>query len=197
MEYVKMIRKCGLEFLAEYLAMAAWLAEIKSRLLLPQTTEEAEEAEEHDPRAELMRRLLEYKLFKKCGERLDMVCREERDVVVVQLPAPQAQVEARPSPELSLAALPSALREALSRRAIRRAHRVAQTVLSTRERMTMILALLKEGSTGSLYDCFEKSEGKKGLIVAFLGILELTKSQLIETEQEAPFAPIRFYRLDV
>ncbi len=193
MEYVRMIHRCGLEFLAEYLAMAAWLAEIKSRLLLPHKTEEAEE---QDPRAELMRRLLEYQLFKKCGERLDMVSREERDVSVVELPAPEAQADARPRPELSLTALPSALQEALNRRAIRRAHRIAQTVLSTSERMTMILALLKEENSGSLHDCFEKSEGKKGLIVAFLGILELTKSRLIETEQEAPSAPIRFYRLD-
>ncbi len=193
MEHVEMIRRCGLEFLAEYLAMAAWLAEIKSRLLLPQP---AKEVEDRDPRAELMHRLLEYKLFRKCGEELDMLCREERDVVVVHLPAQQVQAEARPKPDVSLTVLPLALQAALNRRVVRRAHRVEKTMFSTRERMTMILALLAKKSTAGLNDCFEKSEGKRGLITAFLGILELTKSHLIETEQEVPYAPIRFYRLD-
>lgn len=187
MSYVELMKAVQLELAAEYLLMAAMLAEIKSRMLLPRA--EGLEAEEEDPRAELIRRLQEYERFKKAAEDLDDLPREGRNFVVPSLPAPEARAR-KLLPEVELGELLLAMGEVLRRADLFESHQVTREVLSTRERMSQVLDRLKDGAFVPFVALFTLDEGRLGVVVTFMAILELVKEFLVELVQNEPFSPI-------
>lgn len=187
MEYVELMRELRLELAAEYLLMAAMLAEIKSRMLLPRPPVEAEEGA--DPRADLIRRLQEYERFKQAAANLDALPRLERDHYVVEALVPPGFIQRRP-PDVDLHELLSALREVLARAELFTSHRVEKEPLSLRERMSQVLERLRGGGFARLTDLFDPSEGRPGVVVTFLALLELIKSSVLELVQSESFAPI-------
>lgn len=187
MSYVELMKSVRLELAAEYLVMAAMLAEIKSRMLLPRSGEVEEE--EGDPRAELIRRLQEYERFKAAAEGIDELPRVGREVVVPRLEAPQAKVR-RLLPEVSLEELLVSMAEVMRRNDLFESHQITREALSTRERMSEVLERLKGGAFVPFVELFAAEEGKLGVVVTFMAILELVKESLIELVQNEPFAPI-------
>ena len=187
MGYVELMKAVHLELAAEYLVMAAVLAEIKSRMLLPRSSEAAED--EEDPRAELIRRLQEYERFKQAAEELDALPRLGRDLQVPLLPAPQARARAL-LPEVGLDEVLLAMAEVLRRAELFESHQVTRELLSTRERMGEVLARLQGGGFVAFVELFAAEEGKLGVVVTFMAILELVKESLVELVQNEPFTPI-------
>ncbi len=187
MSYVELMQHVRLELAAEYLVMAAMLAEIKSRMLLPRSAEI--EAEEGDPRAELIRRLQQYERFKAAAEDLDQLPRNGRDYQVPRLEAPQAKAR-KVLPQVSLEELLMSMAEVMRRNDLFESHQVTREVLSTRERMSHVLDCLRGGAFVPFVELFTAEEGKLGVVVTFMAILELVKESLIELVQNEPFAPI-------
>jgi len=187
MGYVELMKSVRLELAAEYLVMAAMLAEIKSRMLLPRSAEIEEE--EGDPRAELIRRLQEYERFKAAAEGIDELPRVGRDVVVPRLEAPQAKVR-KLLPQVSLEELLVSMAEVMRRNDLFESHQITRETLSTRERMSEVLERLKGGGFVPFVELFSAEEGKLGVVVTFMAILELVKESLIELVQNEPFAAI-------
>lgn len=187
MGYVELMKTVRLELAAEYLVMAAMLAEIKSRMLLPRSAEV--EQEEDDPRAELIRRLQEYERFKAAAEGIDGLSRVGREVVVPRLEAPQAKVR-KLLPEVALEEVLMSMAEVLRRGDMFESHQVSREALSTRERMSDVLERLKGGGFVPFVELFTAEEGKLGVVVTFMAILELVKESLVELVQNEPFAPI-------
>ena len=187
MDYIDVMQEMRLELAAEYLVMAAILAEIKSRLLLPRPPQE--EGIEEDPRAELVRRLQEYERFKKAAEDIDTLPRMERDVDNTQAFMPDRTVVKVP-PAVDLREMLLALRDVLHRAELYGHHAVEREPLSVRQRMGDVLRKLGDGTFHRFESLFEASEGKLGVVVTFLSLLELAKDRLIEIMQEAPLAPI-------
>jgi segregation and condensation protein A len=186
MEYIELMQDMRLELAAEYLVMAAMLAEIKSRMLLPRPVEEAEE---DDPRAELVRRLQEYERYKQAAEDVDQLPRVDRDVFPVEVEAPEKQVLHRP-PEVSLQELLIAAKEAMTRAEMFSHHHVQMEPLSVRERMSMVLERIGSDGFTAFTSLFRVEEGRMGVVVSLLAVLELIKESLIELVQSEPFAPI-------
>ncbi len=186
MAYVELMKDFRLELAAEYLVMAALLAEIKSRMLLPRPAATEEEA---DPRADLIRRLQEYERFKKAAQDLDDLPRLERDHYLVQAPVPPGHRRLIP-PEVDLREVFLALRDLLARADLFTRHRVEKESLSLRERMALVLAKLQGMGFVPFVHLFEIHEGRAGIVVSFLAVLELIKSATIELVQTEPFAPI-------
>ncbi len=186
MAYVELMKDFRLELAAEYLVMAALLAEIKSRMLLPRPAATEEEA---DPRADLIRRLQEYERFKKAALDLDGLPRLERDHYLVQAPVPPGHRRLIP-PEVDLREVFLALRDLLARADLFTSHRVEKESLSLRERMALVLAKLQGLGFVPFVHLFEIHEGRAGIVVSFLAVLELIKSATIELVQTEPFAPI-------
>jgi segregation and condensation protein A len=187
MGYVELMKTVRLELAAEYLVMAAMLAEIKSRMLLPRSA--AIEEEEDDPRAELIRRLQEYERFKAAAEGIDTLKRVGRDLYVPRLDAPQAKVR-KLLPEVSLEELLLSMADVLRRGDMFESHQVSREALSTRERMSDVLERLRGGGFVPFVELFTAEEGKLGVVVTFMAILELVKEQLIELVQNEAFAAI-------
>ena len=187
MEYIEVMRELRLELAAEYLVMAAILAEIKSRLLLPRPP--AEEGTEEDPRAELVRRLQEYERFKKAAEDIDTLPRMERDIDAAFAFVPDRQVVKLPPP-VDLREMLLALRDVLKRAELYGHHAVAREPLSVRQRMGEVLRSLSDGVFHRFESLFDVSEGRMGVVVTFLSLLELAKDRLIEIVQEQPLAAI-------
>jgi len=187
MEYIEVMRELRLELAAEYLVMAAILAEIKSRLLLPRPP--AEEGAEEDPRAELIRRLQEYERFKKAAEDIDALPRMERDIDAAFAFVPDRQVLKLPPP-VDLREMLLALRDVLKRAELYGHHAVAREPLSVRQRMGEVLRALGDGVFHRFESLFDVSEGRMGVVVTFLSLLELAKDRLIEIVQEQPLAAI-------
>lgn len=187
MTYVELMKTIRLELAAEYLVMAAMLAEIKSRMLLPRSAEVQEE--EGDPRAELIRRLQEYERFKAAAEGIDGMPRVGREIIVPQLDAPQAKAR-RLLPDVALEEVLLAMAEVMRRNDLFESHQVSREALSTRERMSEVLEKLKGGAFVPFVDLFAAHEGKLGVVVTFMAILELVKESLIELVQNEPFAAI-------
>ncbi len=187
MDYIEVMHEMRLELAAEYLVMAAILAEIKSRLLLPRPPEE--EGIEEDPRAELVRRLQEYERFKKAAEDIDALPRLERDIDVTQVFVPDRKVVRLPPP-VDLREMLLALRDVLRRAELSGHHEVEREPLSVRQRMGEVLRKLGDGAFHRFEALFDASEGKLGVVVTFLSLLELAKDSLIEIMQEAPLAAI-------
>jgi len=176
-----------LELAAEYLLMAAILAEIKSRLLLPRPP--AEEGLEEDPRAELVRRLQEYERFKRAAEDIEAMPRLERDTTVVHADVGERNVIRLPPP-LELTELLLALKDVMHRAELFGHHAIKREALSVRQRMGELLSKLDDSSFHRFEGLFDISEGRLGIVVTFLAMLELAKEMLIEIVQEEPLAPI-------
>ncbi len=186
-EYIEMMRDMRFELAAEYLVMAAMLAEIKSRMLLPRPQESVEE--EEDPRAELVRRLQEYERYKQAAEDIDALPRLGRDTFTVSVEAPDHKV-VRAEPEVSLKELLLALKTVLKRSDMFASHQIQREALSVRERMTGLLSVLDADRFSEFTTLFEPEEGRMGVVVTFLALLELIKEGLIELIQNEPFGPI-------
>ncbi|ATH76542.1 segregation/condensation protein A [Vreelandella venusta] len=191
-EYVEMMKAMEIELAGEYLLMAAMLAEIKSRTLLPRPPK-AEGEEEEDPRAELIRRLQEYERLKEAAEALDALPRVGRDWFSVQAGLPPLETRVI-HPDVELDELLGALSDILKRAELAQAHQISREVLSTRERMLKIMERLHEDGTHGRYTPFEAlfslEEGRAGVVVTFMAILELAKESMIEIVQNAPLSPI-------
>ena len=187
MGYVELMKAVRLELAAEYLVMAAMLAEIKSRMLLPRSAEVEED--ELDPRAELIRRLQEYERFKAASEDIDQLPRVGRDLHVPKLDAPDARAR-KLLPQVSLEELLISMAEVLRRADMFESHQVTRETLSTRERMSDVLERLKGGGFVPFVALFTAEEGRLGVVVTFMAVLELIKESLVELVQNEPFAPI-------
>ena len=192
MDYVEVMRRRRLELAAEYLVMAAMLIEIKSRMLLPRP-EKLEEGEERDPRAELVRRLLEYEQIKIAARSLDALPQLGRDFQAISVHVPQ--LLAKRLPRVDGDDLLAAWGALVRRAAMNRHHRIGRQELSVREHMSRILKHLQDaaraGSARLLFsELFNPAEGRSALVVAFLALLELGRERLVDVVQNAPFAPI-------
>ena len=187
MGYIELMQSMKIELAAEYLLMAAMLAEIKSRMLLPRPLEE--EGDETDPRAELVRRLQEYERYRAAAdniERLPRVGREVHLAVIDGSNLPHRKVQ----PNVSMFELLDAFREVLKRAELYKHHHVLREPLSVRERMTRVLERINADGLANFESLFEFKEGRAGLVVTFLAILELLKESLIVLVQQEPFSPI-------
>jgi segregation and condensation protein A len=185
--YVEEIRASNLELAAEYLLMAAMLIEIKSRMLLPpKKTAEGEEAE--DPRAELVRRLLEYEQMKLAAQRLSEVPQYGRDFLRAQVYVEQALVPR--FPDVNALDLQSAWRDILKRARLVQHHKISREELSVREHMSIVLRKLQGRQFVEFGELFDASKGQPVLVVTFIAMLELAKETLIELTQAEAFAPI-------
>jgi len=187
MRYIELMQELRLELAAEYLVMAAILAEIKSRLLLPKTS--GNEEDEEDPRAELVRRLQEYERFKRAAEDLDAQPRYGRDVLPVTVDVPPTTQE-KPRPDLVMKELLLAFHAVLQRADRMASHNIARESLSLRERMTQILARLQKDKFFNFTQLFTAKEGRPGVVVTFIAVLELMKQSLIEIIQTEINGPI-------
>jgi segregation and condensation protein A len=185
--YIEVMREMRFELAAEYLVMAAILAEIKSRMLLPRPP--VEEGQEDDPRADLVRRLQDYERFKQAAEDLDRLPRMERDTSPVTAFVPD-RASVKLPPPVQLKEMLLALHDVLKRAELFSGHAIKRDALSVRQRMTDVLAKLGDGSFHRFESLFDPREGKLGVVVTFLSILELAKEQLLDIVQEAPMAPI-------
>ena len=187
MVYIELMREMRLELAAEYLVMAAMLAEIKSRLLLPRPVMEDLES---DPRMDLVRRLQEYERFKAAAESLDGLPRVGREIFPAQARPERIDVQvALPIPKLR--ELLEAFREAMVRVEMFTKHQVAREPLSVRDRMTRILARISSGPPAEFSELVDPAEGRMGVVVCLLAVLELTKGYMIEMVQDEPFAPLK------
>ena len=186
-DYINVMQELRFELAAEYLLMAAILAEIKSRMLLPRPV--AEEGEEGDPRAELVRRLQEYERFKQAAEDLDALPRVDRDTTPVHADVPD-RAAVRLPPPVELKEMLLALHDVLKRAELFSGHAIKREALSVRQRMGDVLTRLEDGKFHRFESMFTPEEGKLGVLVTFLAMLELAKEQLLDIVQEAPLAPI-------
>ena len=186
MHYVEMMHAGQLELAAEYLLMAALLIEIKSRMLLPRRDENVEDAA--DPRAELVRRLLEYEQMKLAAQRLDELPVVGRDFALVQIWLEQAATKRLP--EVSLDDLKQAWLGVVARARVNRHHKVSREELSVREHMIRLLRHLKNQQFSEFSALFDPAQGVPELVVTFLAILELVRESLIDVTQQEAFAPI-------
>jgi segregation and condensation protein A len=187
MEYVEMMKALNLELAADYLVMAAMLAEIKSRMLLPRS--QVLDSEEDDPRVELVRRLQEYERFKQAAEDIDGLPRMNRNVFQAAARTPDLKL-VKPEPEVDIKELLSAFKDVLVRAENFSHHQVIMEPLSVRERMSEVLSRIEGDRFVELSTLFAPEEGRLGVVVTFLAILELIKESLIELIQTEPYEPI-------
>ena len=180
MEYIALMEDMRWELAAEYLLMAAMLAEIKSRMLLPRP--EAEDEEEGDPRAELVRRLQEYERFRKAAEDIDYMPRLQRDIHVAEVKGPDLKIVRQP-PEVDLKEVLAAFKDIMTRATLYEHHQIAMEPLSVRERMSLVLEKLNADTFTDFGELFTIEEGRSGVVVSLLAILELIKQSLIEIVQ--------------
>ncbi len=186
-DYIDLMVGMRLELAADYLVMAAILAEIKSRLLLPRPP--SIEGDEDDPRAELVRRLQEYERFKKAAADIEILPRLERDFSLASAFVPDRNVIRLP-PEVDLRELLLALKDVIKRAELQGHHAIQREALSVRNRMSDVLKALGDGQFHPFENLFIAEEGKLGIVVTFLALLELAKEHLIEIMQNEPLAPI-------
>ncbi len=186
MEYIELMRATKLDLAAEYLVMAATLAEIKSRMLLPRTEEDEEE---EDPRTALVQRLQEYERFRQAAQDIDALPRLERELhlVYAKFEDPE-EIERRP--DVDLADLVGAFRRVIEEAERSRNWQVSREGLSVRERMSRILERLQQNDFVRFEDLFSRTEGRMGLIVTFIAILELYKDDVLVVVQNEPFTAI-------
>jgi segregation and condensation protein A len=186
-EYIGVMQELRFELAAEYLVMAAILAEIKSRMLLPRSV--LAEEEEGDPRADLVRRLQEYERFKQAAEDIDALPRQDRDTTPATAFVPD-RASVRLPPPVDLREMLLALHDVLKRAELFTGHAIKRDALSVRQRMGELLTRLGDGKFHRFESLFEAREGKLGVVVTFLSILELAKEHLLDIVQEAALAPI-------
>ena len=186
MAYVELMESSQFELAAEYLVMAAMLAEIKSKILLPRDEEEVEEV---DPRMELIRRLQEYERYKQAAENIDTLPRLDRDLHIAKAALPVIE-KVQPDPVVDLTEVLLALSNVLRRADRFGHHHIQLETLSTREKMSDILSNLSSSDFMPLTSLLNKQEGRLGVVVTFLAIMELMKDALIEIVQTDSFGPI-------
>jgi segregation and condensation protein A len=186
-QYIEMMHEMQLELAGEYLVMAAMLAEIKSRMLLPRP--QAEDEDEEDPRAELVRRLQEYERFKQAAQEIADLPRLERDVFVANADAPERKVVQK-LPDVTLKELLLAFHDVLRRAEMFSNLHVTREPLSVRQRMSEILTRIKAGSFTGFAELFDPEEGRMGVAVTFIAVLELLRESVIEVVQADEFAPL-------
>jgi segregation and condensation protein A len=184
--YVELLQELKFDLAAEYLVMAAILAEIKSRMLLPKP---ASEEEEDDPRAELVRRLQEYERFKKAAEDMEQLPRAGRDFTLASAFVEDRNI-IRVPPEVDLKSVLLALRDVMSRAEMFGHHHIQAEPLSVRERMSMIIDRLGKDSYIEFFRLFTPEEGRAGVVVSFLALMELTREHLVDLVQNEPMGPI-------
>ena len=188
MRYIELMQVLQLELAGEYLLMAATLAEVKSRMLLPRVSSD-EVSEEADPRAELVRRLQEYERFKRAAEGIDRLPRLERDTWVASAELADRKVVRIP-PQVTLQEMLIAFQDVLSRSDMFAHHHVQREPLSVRQRMTDVLAALQANAFVDFVRLFAPEEGRRGVTVTFVAILELLREGLIEIVQSEAYAPV-------
>ena len=186
-EYIGMLQDMQFELAAEYLVMAAILAEIKSRMLLPRPA--SDDGEEADPRAELVRRLQEYERFKQAAEDLDELPRLGRDFTVTEAFVENKSIVRLP-PKVELREILAALKDVLGRAELFTSHHISGEPLSVRERMSRIMSALSENPYMEFHHLFDPEEGRMGVVVSFLALMELTREQLVDLVQNEPFGQI-------
>ncbi len=186
MDYIALMGELRLELAAEYLLMAAMLAEIKSRMLLPKP---AAAEEEEDPRAELVRRLQEYERYRQAAEDLDELPRVAREVFPAAV-EPPAMERRKPEPHVDLRDLLAVFAEVVRRAELLSHHNIQREPLSVRQRMSDVLSALGTGRPVDFRSLFSVSDGRAGVVVTLLATLELLKEHLIEAVQAEPFGPI-------
>jgi len=186
MAYVDLMKDVQLELAGEYLVMAAMLAEIKSRMMLPKVVTEEDEG---DPRAELIRRLQEYERFKNAAQDLDNLPRNGRDFYVTESILCERNTEVTP-PDVDLSQLLHALKDVMDRSELFNHHHIKREALSVRDRMTSILSAISNDSFTNFIDLFLPEEGRRGIVVTFLAVLELIKESVIEIVQTEQYGPI-------
>ena len=188
MRYIELMTALELDLAGEYLLMAATLAEIKSRLVLPRPA--SVDDEEEDPRAELVRRLREYERFKAAAQKLDDLPRVERDMHLARAARPRLVAE-RAEPDVTLSELLAAFADVMQRAQLHRHHEITREPLSVRERMTEVLARLGDApSFVAFTGLLNPTEGRHGLVVTFLALMQLLQDGLIELVQARAYAPI-------
>lgn len=187
MGYIELMASIQLELAAEYLVMAAMLAEIKSRMLLPR--QQSEEEDEEDPRAELIKRLQEYERFKQAAEDIDELPRMGRDIHRATAETPDRDQQ-RPHPEVDMRELVAALADVLKRSEMFESHQIEMEKLSTRERMSQVMENLRDNQFVPFVALFTHEEGRLGVVVTFLAVMELLKESLVEIVQSESFGPI-------
>jgi segregation and condensation protein A len=188
MTYIELMEGLQFELAGEYMVMAATLAEIKSRMLLPRPKADADGLEE-DPRAELVRRLQEYERFKRAAESIDALPRLERDVFATSAELKDRQV-VRVLPQITLQEMLSAFKDVVVRSEMFAHHHIQRERLSVRARMGDILTSLEQASFVEFIRLFRPGEGRMGVTVTFMALLELVREGLIEIVQAEPFAPL-------
>ena len=186
MSYIEMMDVLQLELAGEYLLMAAMLAEIKSRMLLPRHTEDEEE---EDPRAELIRRLQEYERYKQAAENLNQLPRVERDIFSTVTEFPGRKINQNP-PEVSMEAILKVFAEVVKRADMFSHHMIKKEALSVRERMAIVLDKVGTENFTDFEELFTVEEGRGGVIVSLLAILQLVKDSLIQLVQNETNGPI-------
>lgn len=186
MQYIELMQNLKIELAAEYLLMAAMLAEIKSRMLLPRP---AEREEEDDPRAELIRRLQEYERFKTAAQNIDEMPRVNREIYLTDVELPEIHQD-KPLPAVDLRDILFAFKDAMARSEMYSHHHIQRDALSVRERMSTVLSALSAEGFTNYTSLFTIEEGRRGVVVTLLAILELVKEQLIDLVQSEAFAPI-------
>lgn len=186
-QYIELMKELQLELAGEYLLMAAMLAEIKSRMLLPRP--QTEDEEEEDPRAELVRRLQEYERFKKAAEDISDLPRLERDVFVVSADAPERKVVTK-LPDVTMKELLLAFHDVLKRAEMFSNLHMQREPLSVRQRMSEILTRIQANTFTDFVDLFDPEEGRMGVAVTFIAVLELLKETVIEVVQSDIYAPL-------
>ncbi len=186
-EYIEMLQDVQFELAAEYLVMAAILAEIKSRMLLPRPA--LDDDEDADPRAELVRRLQEYERFKQAAEDLDELPRLGRDFMLTEAFVEDKSVVKVP-PQVELREILAALKDVMSRAELFTSHQISGEPLSVRERMSRIMSVLRDNPYLEFHHLFNPEEGRMGVVVSFLALMELTREQLVDLVQHEPFGQI-------
>ena len=187
MQYVDMMKAYQLELAAEYLVMAALLAEIKSRCLLPRV--ESDEEDEEDPRATLIRRLQEYERYRQAADNLDELPRVNRDIFIASVKKPTFE-QIKVFPDVELDALIQAFQGVLERASLNQSHQILREPLSVRDRMQTILGRLNDQKYVRFVSFFDAEEGRSGVVVTFLAMMELIKEKIIEISQSELFGEI-------
>jgi segregation and condensation protein A len=194
MQYIELMTDLQLDLAGEYMVMAATLAEIKSRMLLPRAAPQGDGLED-DPRAELIRRLQEYERFKQAAHSMDMIPRLERDTWVASAEFSDRRV-IRALPEITLKELLLAFKDVATRSEMFAHHHIQREPLSVRARMSDILASLKANEFVEFSRLFQAEEGRMGVAVTFVAILELLREGLLDIVQNEPYAPIHVCAAD-
>ena len=185
--YIEMMQELSIDLVAEYMVMAAMLAEIKSRMLLPKpVSDNDQEDEDNDPRIELVRRLQEYERYRQLANTLDELPRLGRDNFQITIEVAD-RIVVRKLPEASLQGLLKAYTRLLNRAQVNQSHRIQMEVLSVRERMSEVLTKLSEDQFSAFQDLFDLREGRLGVVTTFLALLEMLKEKLIVIKQLGPY----------